>query len=227
MSSGVGNCEVGEGVRHAFGVYREVRDALAADADAASRDATTDPAPFRRRIAVLAFVGFVEGDTHSRKRLALACHDSGRVTFTPAQLALLRAEQYALSARGDACDRPVHLPLLADLRFSLHTMAAAFGLEYLPTAAGPGWTALLRTVSAAQRIRGPARADDLQVRGADLDALSDAAAWYERTAGALLRNAAAVCHRRPAPPPPRDPVVVPRDGPLVRLPPRRQHGRSV
>ena len=199
---------------------------LAADADAASREAAADPSALRRRTAVVAFVTFVEADTHARKRLALTCHESGRVSFTPAQLALLRAEQYALSARGDACDRPLHLPLPADLRFSLHTMAAAFGLEYLPTAAGTGWTALLRAVSAARRIRGPARPDDLHVRGADLEALSEASAWYERTAGALLQNAAAVCHRRSPPPPPREPVVVPRDGPLVRLPPRGQHGRS-
>jgi hypothetical protein len=191
--------------------------ALAGDLAAALEDAERQPTPPRRRGAVRAFLAFVTGDTHLRRRLALGRCESGAATLTPAQLALLRGEQYSLGDRGDARARPLALPLLADVRFSLQALAAAFGVEFLEAVNGHGWTSFVRAVAVAQRLTRPGGAADLEVSDPEFASLVAARSWYDDTRGELMRRVAAALEASGKPGPIPDGILI-----RTELPVRRQ-----
>jgi hypothetical protein len=207
-----------DAVRHALAVYESARRVSAADVVAAAGEAADHPDPRHARAVVLAFAAHVEADTHLRKRLALACEEAGRVRFSPAQRAVLDARLYSLNRRGDPVEAPQHQPLVPDLRFSLQMLARSFGVPFAELVNGAGWSALLRVLLVAARLRRPACAADLDVAGPEMDSLAAAAAWYEQTASALVQKATGPPQAPPGGPRKPPPTFAPAR-PLVRLPP--------
>jgi hypothetical protein len=151
---------------------------LHADVTRARAGLGDDPTEYFRRQYIRAVFAELEGLTFSIKLLALAPESSP--SFSTAEMALLRGEQYRLSDTGDALVSPAFLTLSSDMKFAIRSYAKSVGLTYQLPVSEPGWSALLRAKKVRDRLMHPRSANDLQVTDDELECATQASEWFQK-----------------------------------------------
>jgi hypothetical protein len=138
----------------------------------------SDSRPEPKRTYVRAVFALVEGMTAAYKRLALAEQARGTVTFSPAELALLRGVSYELTDAGDAVERRRHVGFSSRVKLGLKAVARAVGSGVTADFSTDGWDALHRGSRIRNRIMHPCTAADLELSAEDLETVAKGLYWF-------------------------------------------------
>ena len=166
--------------------FRDLIEAIAEDSIAAEKARRSNDNPTNRRNVVRVLFSAVEAEVYQRKRLALFRHSEGQVPFTPAELALLREEQYTLNHKGEAEPKPIFLRLTENFQFSARMLCKAYGLTYAIDKSGAGWKAFCDAIAIRNRITHPKHVHDLSIEEAEFKTIADASRWYRAEAVRLI-----------------------------------------
>lgn len=160
---------------------------LANDVIIAERELDQAEPQFRRRSYIRAVFALVEGVTFVMKQFALSVHERGDITFPPAELALLREEQYDLD-KGTPRTQQKFLKLADNLRFAFKTFAEAFRSTYTLNTSVPQWQLFTGAIDLRNRITHPKAPDDLIISDDEMGKIQEVAAWYRRVTDDLFRS---------------------------------------
>jgi hypothetical protein len=142
------------------------------DVRRAERELHKDDSSFMRRAYVRATFSSVEGFAFTLKKIALGKPE----LFTSAELAILREEDYQLTASGDVRVGRRFPRTAENLRFAF----AAFMRFHGTASALPkdeGWDAFVAAVEVRNRITHPKRVEDLELSDRDVTTVRHAAHW--------------------------------------------------
>lgn len=132
---------------------------------------------FRRRSYIRTVFALVEGVTFVMKQFALSVHEGGTIIFSPAELALLREEQYDLE-KGRPRTQQKHLRVADNLRFAFDVFARAFQTTYTLDVNIHQWSWFLDSVKLRNRIMHPKALKDLIISDEEMMQIQEVAAWY-------------------------------------------------
>jgi len=145
------------------------------------------PSQFARRTYIRTLFALIEGETFSRKQVALALYELGYKVFQPEEVALLREEQYYLTEQGRAKKQQLFLRTAANLRFSFETFAKACKTNYKLDSSGREWESFKNIVDCRNRITHPKRVSDLNIKDEELQHAISVADWYTKISSELVK----------------------------------------
>ncbi len=180
--------ESGE-LRDAVVTLNQLGDVLTTDISFAMelRD-STDQAPEPKRIYVRSVFALVEGMTAAYKRLALAEHARGTVTFSAAEVALLRGVTYEVTESGEAVERRKRLSFSSSVKLGLRAFARALCGRDDVDFSTAGWQALYQGSRIRNRLMHPCTPADLELSSEDLDFVAEGLYWFWRESGRIMAS---------------------------------------
>ena len=156
--------------------------ALADDVNTARDQLLEEDTPYHRRTLARAFFAAVEGHTSALKQLSLRRLEADPRVYScsPAELAVLKGEDYVLDAKGEPFSRPLRTRAARTFLFSLRMYAKSLFQEYRVDLKDPGWAAFKSALQVRNRITHPQRPEDLEVSDADVKVLARAIDWWNQ-----------------------------------------------
>jgi hypothetical protein len=142
-----------------------------------------------RRHLVRATFAEIEGILYAYKLFALKGHELNQVSYSPAELALLREEDYDLDAKGIPQTRPARLTFAANLLFTIRSLAKAFSRSYDPPTGEVGWMKLKDSAKVRDRLMHPKAAGALLVSDGELIDLGKGREWWVAVRTAVVMGA--------------------------------------
>lgn len=144
----------------------------------------------RRSFIRVIFSG-VEGVCFILKQHCLDQAGKKRNLYTPAEMAVLREENYYLSSDGEVSIRPNYPSFEDNIKFTLRMFC-----REVPSAVlsfdGQGWGDLKKAIQVRHRITHPKRPEALKISNEELRVASRAYVWFTRT---VILNMAVLLHR--------------------------------
>lgn len=141
-----------------------------------------------RRSLVRALFALIEADVFNRKRIALRLCDEGFVSFSIAELALLREEQYVLDDKGLAKTNQKFLRLSDNLKFAIHSFVKAADIKHnIPTGTRE-WKAFQRSIKIRNRITHPKDPNDLDINEEEFQQIKATFNWFVANKEELLKK---------------------------------------
>lgn len=143
---------------------------------------------WRRSLIRLVFE-WIEGVTHLMKQVAQSTQGGFiNAAFSPAELAVIRGESYALAEDGVATIEAHAYPGVArNLRLAHGAVAKGFGIDgKLKIKNGPEWQLFREVVAVRERITRPESLDELTINDDELEALLSAIDWFNEQISALF-----------------------------------------
>jgi hypothetical protein len=172
-------------VGSASSAFTRIRDAAIADVEELKHRLELQDGPLERRALVRAVFAYIEAMTYALKQVALAEADAE--AFSEAEDALLCERDYFLADSGKPRERPMNLPLKANVRFAFAMMGRPFGASYQADCSGAGWSRFCAALQIRHRLMHPKAPGDFEVSRAEVDCAWEAFQWFNTTILDALR----------------------------------------
>ena len=137
--------------------------------------------PAERRQFVRSMFAFIEGAVWLFKQETLQQHDSGTVTFTRAELALLAELAPVLESDGTVQEIAANLRFTSNLPFTFRCHARAYGYANVLDMGDHRWDLLRRSAQVRNRLMHPKSLASMQVSDEELVAAENSLRWFART----------------------------------------------
>lgn len=167
------------------GIMQELFEALVDDVIYISDLLISNNNQTNRRLYVRSVFALLEGEISERKKIALARHTNASPIFSDDEISLLMEHDTFLDNAGRAKVRSMHLPLSANLQFSLHVIAKAYSIEF-NIDKSHGWESVLKAIKIRHRITHPKSNADIRISDEDMKIVDDALDWYKEIWGNLI-----------------------------------------
>lgn len=161
---------------------RRLVDLVDSDVAAAAAVMEREPYQFSRRTYVRTVFAAIEAVVWSLKQSAVLAGGIASLSFSQAELALLKEKTYSLKPNGRAEELPARLRFEDNLKFALKIYARLHGAETVVDFGGPGFQALHRARKVRDRLTHPKCPDDLDVNVEEARDTFDGFKWVRDTA---------------------------------------------
>jgi hypothetical protein len=172
--------------RQAVDELKKTFKILAEDVEESRAYGEHNPTPFAHRTLLRTHFALIEGMTYCFRQVALAAAKYG--LFSPAEIALLKEENYHLNKKGQVATRNNWQQLLPSIIFSMRCYGRVHGAPFEPDIGDNGWACMHQYKKLRDRLTHPKSSADLQLSDRDLEIAMKAATWFKSTVQTLLET---------------------------------------
>jgi len=131
-----------------------------------------------RRSAIRAMFAAIEGGIAHIKQMLLLDAEIAPGSCSPAEMALLREENYSVDERGNSRTRPQFISLPQNIRLTVRLFRKLHGDALDPEFGHPGWQSLGEALKVRHRLTHPRSKEDLAVTTDELQSAFVGFMWF-------------------------------------------------